>query len=68
MNKILNLPEQDFIDLVAETDRRMAIQPGLVEKDIWVCTVLERLFSFSALKEHLIFKGGRSLLSIPFLS
>lgn len=64
MNKILNLPEQDFIDLVAETARRMGIQPGLVEKDIWVCTVLERLFSFSALKEHLIFKGGTSLSKV----
>jgi hypothetical protein len=42
----------------------MGVQPGIVEKDIWVCTVLQRLFSDMHLKNHLVFKGGTSLSKV----
>lgn len=51
----------DLRDLVAITADELGLDPVIVEKDLWVCWMLRRLFTDSQLGEHLIFKGGTSL-------
>lgn len=36
----------------------------ILEKDFWVCWVLEKLFSLPKLKDHFTFKGGTSLSKV----
>lgn len=36
----------------------------ILEKDFWVCSTLEKMFSIPTLKDHLTFKGGTSLSKI----
>ena len=46
----------------AATDRSPSIHnPIIIEKDFWVCWVLNQIFSNSALSPHITFKGGTSL-------
>lgn len=61
MRSILQLSRQDLSDLISQTATRMKVQPAIVEKDVWVCTVLDRLFTSDAFRERLVFKGGTSL-------
>ncbi len=58
----LALPERDRRDVFASAARRMDTLPGHVEKDFWVCLVLDALYN--GLPEghpKLRFKGGTSL-------
>jgi len=47
--------------LIEETAARLGLPPASVEKDWWVCVVLEALYGDSALHSLLTFKGGTSL-------
>lgn len=40
---------------------KKGMSPAVVEKDFWVCWILDYLFSRSPWKNHLAFKGGTSL-------
>ena len=42
----------------------MNVLPGLIEKDFWVCWVLNRLFFIPAINPHILFKGGTTLSKI----
>lgn len=64
MNKVLDLQDSEYRELISETARTMQVQPAIIEKDIWVCTVLQMLFSDPFLKDHLVFKGGTSLSKV----
>jgi len=58
----LALPERDRRDVFTAASRRLDTVPDYVEKDFWVCLVLDLLFN--ALPEghpRLLFKGGTSL-------
>ncbi len=58
----LDLPEQDRRDVFATTARRLATMPDFVEKDFWVCLVLDMLFNrLPGSCPRLLFKGGTSL-------
>lgn len=58
----LDLPEQDRRDVFATTARRHDTVPDFVEKDFWVCLVLEILFNrLPGNHPRLLFKGGTSL-------
>lgn len=48
-------------DLFRETAAAMGVHPAIVEKDFWVCWILDYLFQDSVWRNHLIFKGGTSL-------
>ncbi len=58
----LALPEQDRRDVFEAAAARLDTLPGYVEKDFWVCLVLDALFNRRP-EEHpkLLFKGGTSL-------
>ena len=58
----LALPEQDRRDAFAAAAHRLDTLPGYVEKDFWVCLVLNALFNqLPAGHPKLLFKGGTSL-------
>ena len=44
-NSLLALPEQDRRDVFEAAASRLDPLPGYVEKDFWVCLVLDALFS-----------------------
>lgn len=60
MNSIAALPSEERREIVLQTSARTGMSPAIIEKDFWVCWVLDRLFR-SSLKEKIIFKGGTSL-------
>lgn len=58
----LSLPEQDRRDVFAAAAVRLDTLPSYVEKDFWVCLVLDLLFNGLADRHpKLLFKGGTSL-------
>ena len=58
----LSLPEQDRRDVFATAAVRLDTLPSYVEKDFWVCLVLDLLFNRLADRHpKLLFKGGTSL-------
>jgi hypothetical protein len=61
MFSILNLSEEERRTLFRNTAQKMGVHEAIIEKDFWVCFVLEYLFHQSRFKNHLIFKGGTSL-------
>lgn len=61
----LALPEQDRRDVFASAARRLDTVPGYVEKDFWVCLVLNVLFNrLPPGHPTLLFKGGTSLSKV----
>lgn len=46
-----------FLDVAAQK----SLRTDMVEKDFWVCRVLQLLFTNSGLASHFLFKGGTSL-------
>lgn len=61
MREIARGPEGLRRELFRETARKMGIHEAIVEKDFWVCAILEVLFSSSEWKTKFVFKGGTSL-------
>ncbi|MGE0631194.1 MAG: nucleotidyl transferase AbiEii/AbiGii toxin family protein [Pseudobdellovibrionaceae bacterium] len=59
--KLSKLEKQSFLKKASEISNK---SETILEKDFWVCWVLERLFSISELKDHLTFKGGTSLSKV----
>ncbi len=58
----LALPERDRRDVFESAARRLDTAPGYVEKDFWVCLVLNALFNgLPDGHPKLLFKGGTSL-------
>lgn len=61
MKNIIDL-NQDRRKLLFETAaREMKVSSVIIEKDFWVCYVLNYLFTESKYKDYFIFKGGTSL-------
>ncbi len=61
MRKVANFPEKDRRDLFRAASQRMGVHEAIVEKDFWVCWVLDFLFHDCFWKDQLAFKGGTSL-------
>jgi hypothetical protein len=64
MNRIAQMAAQARGEIFAETAARMGIADAIVEKDFWVCWMLQQLFSIESLKGRLLFKGGTSLSKV----
>lgn len=60
MKRFLDLSPKEQRTLIQEAAARRGISAVIIEKDFWVCFVLETLFQ-SHFREHLTFKGGTSL-------
>lgn len=61
MRKIALSEAKECEALFRNTAAKMGISEAIVEKDFWVCFVLDHLFHRSAWKDALAFKGGTSL-------
>lgn len=61
MRSIFRLADRDRHDLIAQTASAMGVNPVIVEKDVWVCAVLETIFTSDDLRDRFVFKGGTSL-------
>lgn len=61
MKKIAQKSPEELEELFRITANEMGVQPAVVEKDFWVCYMLDHLFHRSEFKDSVIFKGGTSL-------
>jgi hypothetical protein len=64
LNLVAQMPAAERADAFAETADRRGLPEAIVEKDFWVCWILQQLFSIDALSGRLLFKGGTSLSKI----
>jgi len=60
MKNWISRKESERIELLEVVAQETNLPDYMVEKDWWVTTMLEAIFS-SKLKEHFAFKGGTSL-------
>jgi len=61
MREFARRPEKDRRDLFRASAQRMHVHEAIIEKDFWVCWILDYLFQDSPWKDQLVFKGGTSL-------
>ena len=61
MNNILKLSDKERKELFELTAEKKGVIEALVEKDFWVCFVLEKIFKDEELQNIFLFKGGTSL-------
>ena len=64
MSVFAELPASERAAFVREASARLDVSPVIVEKDFWVCWMLQRIFQSSAAGAHLVFKGGTSLSKV----
>ena len=61
MRHVARLPSNDRRALFTNTANQMGLTVAIIEKDFWVCWVLDYLFNRCKWKDQLAFKGGTSL-------
>jgi hypothetical protein len=61
MQEFIKLSNQNRKNLIQKVAFDLGLRFDVVEKDIWVCWVLDKLFSLEELKGKLVFKGGTCL-------
>ena len=61
MKKSVLLGREDREVLFSRTAEKMKMHPSIVEKDFWVCFMLDHLFHDCMYKDAFVFKGGTSL-------
>lgn len=61
MLNMVTLPAEERQTLIQAVAQEMALPDAIIEKDLWVCYLLDYLFHRSAFKDNIVFKGGTSL-------
>ncbi|MCQ2386423.1 MAG: nucleotidyl transferase AbiEii/AbiGii toxin family protein [Clostridia bacterium] len=61
MRTVATINENDRKALIHNTAAKMGMTDAIIEKDFWVCYMLDYLFHRCAWKNHIAFKGGTSL-------
>jgi predicted nucleotidyltransferase component of viral defense system len=64
VDTIAHSSERDRADLMREAGAVKGMAPAVVEKDFWVCWVLDKLFGSVAISHKILFKGGTSLSKV----
>ena len=64
MNNVARLSQEERKQVFSETAALMSTTLAIVEKDFWVCFVLDKIFMSENLKSKLLFKGGTSLSKV----
>ena len=62
-DEFLKLPQQEQRDVLTAASAGMNMLPAVAEKDVWVCFVLNILFSIPE-RRPMVFKGGTSLSKV----
>lgn len=58
MKEVAKLQIKDRTELFQATAISMGMQPNVIEKDFWVCFMLDHLFHDCRYKNAFVFKGG----------
>jgi hypothetical protein len=58
MADFFKLPESTQREILAGAESQLGINPFIIEKDLWICLVLQQLFTLNI---NMAFKGGTSL-------
>lgn len=66
MRKVAMLSDNDRRELFRNTADKMGLHDAIVEKDFWVCFILDYLFHRSLWKDAITFKGGGYALNEPW--
>lgn len=61
MIRVANMNESDRRVMFLNTAEKKNIHPAIVEKDFWVCYLLDHLFHRNEYQQSFVFKGGTSL-------
>ena len=61
MRNIARIAAEDREALFHNTAEAMKMTDAIIEKDFWVCYMLDYLFHRCEWKDHIAFKGGTSL-------
>ena len=61
MRKIARLSNEERQELFEATAIKMGMRPEVIEKDFWVCFMLDHLFHECEYRDAFVFKGGTSL-------
>lgn len=61
MIKTASLSREEREELFLNTAHKVGMPPAIIEKDFWVCYMLDYLFHRCAWKDSIVFKGGTSL-------
>ena len=61
MRSFARRSEQERRELFRATAQALQVHEAIIEKDFWVCWVLDYLFQSSPWKDRMAFKGGTSL-------
>ncbi len=61
MDKFIKLSEQERKNIIQKASYDLGLRFDIVEKDIWVCWVLKKLFSLKNFEGKFVFKGGTCL-------
>ncbi len=61
MYNLVNLPKDELSVIIGKTSEAKGLSPAIIEKDLWVCTILDYLFTKSPWKDGLAFKSGTSV-------
>jgi hypothetical protein len=64
MSNFTDLAANERAAFLREAAARLDVSPVIVEKDFWVCWMLQRIFQTSVAGAHLVFKGGTSLSKV----
>jgi predicted nucleotidyltransferase component of viral defense system len=64
MDFVARFSDNDRHDLFESTAQKMKVHAGSIEKDFWVCWVLDALFTSDMWSNKMIFKGGTSLSKV----
>ena len=64
MRELARRPEKDRRELFRATAQAMRVHEAIIEKDFWVCWILDYLFQDSPWKDRMAFKGGTSLSKV----
>jgi hypothetical protein len=64
VNEIAKADAAQREEIFSETAARKNLPEAIVEKDFWVCWMLEQVFSLEPMKDWLLFKGGTSLSKV----
>lgn len=61
MDKIAKLSNRELEELFRNTAKKVKMSPAIIEKDFWVCYMLDYLFHRCKWSDSFAFKGGTSL-------
>lgn len=64
MNQFLQSSKEEQKLVFENTSERLGVSSGIVEKDFWVCYILDYLFNHFEYKNSIYFKGGTSLSKV----